>query len=74
MPTRSSKHMDMNQLAKRILDEATGDAPKVEESAKTKATRLSGKKGGEARAILLTPEQRADIARIAAQARWKKVP
>jgi hypothetical protein len=72
MPTRSSKTADANQAAKRILDELTGDAPKTLESAKVKATRVAGKRGGNSRAVALTPEQRADIARTAAQARWKK--
>jgi hypothetical protein len=72
MDKRSSKHMDMNQLAKSILDEATGDAQKHNESAKLIATRSSGKKGGPARAAALTPEQRSEIARLAATARWKK--
>ena len=72
MHTRSSKHLDTNQLAKRILDEATGEAPKQEESAKLIATRSSGKKGGAARAASLAPEQRSEIARLAASARWKK--
>jgi hypothetical protein len=40
--------------------------------AKVKATRVAGKRGGNSRAVALTPEQRADIARTAAQARWKK--
>jgi hypothetical protein len=31
-----------------------------------------GAKGGAARAAKLTPAQRAEIARVAAQARWKK--
>jgi hypothetical protein len=31
-----------------------------------------GKRGGVARAAALTPEQRSDIAQIAAAARWKK--
>jgi hypothetical protein len=34
--------------------------------------RLGGKKGGAARAKKLTPEQRSEIARRAAEARWKK--
>jgi hypothetical protein len=72
MPTRSSK-LDLNQLAKAIVDEATGDAEPVEpESRKVRATRAAGTKGANARAMTLTPEQRADIARVAAQARWKK--
>lgn len=34
--------------------------------------RLGGLKGGKARASKLTPEQRAEIAKKAAAARWKK--
>lgn len=34
--------------------------------------RKGGLKGGAARAKTLTPQQRAEIARIAAEARWKK--
>lgn len=36
--------------------------------------RRGGLKGGKARAAKLTPEQRAEIARKAAAARWKKKP
>jgi hypothetical protein len=54
MPTRSSK-LDMNQLAKRLLDEATGDEPKTEQppvknEAAVALGKLGGKKGGAARA------------------------
>ena len=34
--------------------------------------RKGGLKGGAARAKSLTPEQRKEISRLAAQARWKK--
>lgn len=34
--------------------------------------RLGGKKGGPARAAKLTPEQRKEIAKKAAEARWSK--
>ena len=34
--------------------------------------RLGGLKGGKARAEALTPEERSEIARKAAKARWKK--
>lgn len=76
MPTRSSK-LDLNQLAKRILDETTGDEPKTEPPpAKNEAAvalgKLGGKKGGAARAAALTPEQRSEIAKKAAAIRWKK--
>lgn len=76
----SRKNLDMNQLAKRILDEATGEEPKTpappEQPAKNKAAvalgKLGGKKGGTARAAALTPEQRAEIAKKAAETRWGK--
>lgn len=75
MPKRSSK-LDMNQLAKRIVDEATGEAPitlpKAELTGKKADRRKGGLKGGTARAEKLTPEQRTEIAKIAAAARWKK--
>lgn len=34
--------------------------------------KIGGKKGGKSRAKKLTPKQRSEIARLAAQARWKK--
>lgn len=79
MPARP-KNLDVSQLAKRILDEATGDEPRTEAPApqpkKNKAAvalgKIGGKKGGAARAAALTPEQRADIARKAAAGRWGK--
>lgn len=63
---------DLNQLAYSILRQATGEEPRPEESAKAKAGRAGGMKGGVARAATLTPEQRAEIAKKAAAARWKK--
>ncbi len=76
MPTRSSK-LDLSQLAKRIVDEATGDEPKTEpppvkNEAAVALGKLGGKKGGAARAAALTPEQRSEIAKTAAATRWKK--
>jgi hypothetical protein len=75
MPKRSSTHLDLNQLAKRIVDAATGDAPKIEPPpAKNQAAvelgKLGGKKGGAARAASLTPKQRSEIAKKAANKRW----
>jgi hypothetical protein len=66
---------DPNQLAKMVADIATGEAPDSV-SPKKRAVTVRGKSGGltggKARAKSLTPEQRTDIARIAAEARWKK--
>jgi hypothetical protein len=66
---------DPNQLAKLIVDIATGDADDTVSPKKRAASvrgRSGGLKGGKARAKTLSPAERADIARIAASARWKK--
>lgn len=69
MPTRPR---DTNQLAKMIVDLTTGGATEPELNVKQKAGRLGGLKGGKARADSLTPEQRSEIAKKAATARWVK--
>ncbi len=76
--SKRPKNLDLNQLAKRIVDEATGDEPILvpQEEAKSAAQekrRINGLKGGEARANKLTAEQRSEIARLAASTRWHKV-
>ena len=76
MPTRSSK-LDLNQLAKRIVDEATGEAektpaPPVKNAAAVALGKLGGVKGGAARAAKLTPDRKSEIAKKAAASRWKK--
>jgi hypothetical protein len=68
---RLKRPRDPVQLAKLIGDIATGQTVEEEESARSKASRLGGLKGGTGRAKALTPEQRSEIARKAAQARWK---
>lgn len=60
---------DANQLAKSIVALATGEAQDKKPLA---SARKGGLKGGNARAASLTPEQRSEIARLAADARWKK--
>jgi len=67
---------DPNQLAKMIVDIATGEASDSMSESKRHPNkvkgRAGGKKGGKARARRLTPAKRAEIATIAANARWKK--
>jgi hypothetical protein len=63
---------DANQLAKMIVDLATGDASDGQETTFTKRASVAGLKGGPARSASLTPDQRSEIARVAASARWKK--
>ena len=62
---------DSNQLAKFIVDTATGDEPTAPTATEIRA-RKAGAKGGPARAKALTPVERSKIASTAAQARWKK--
>jgi hypothetical protein len=50
---------------------ATGEVEETSEP-ETKAAAALGKRGGKARAASLTPKQRSEIARLAAEARWKK--
>ena len=65
---------DPNQLAKQIVDIATGEAEDTISESKRHPhkRRKGGLKGGKARALKLTPVERTDIARLAAEARWKK--
>lgn len=65
---------DPNELAKMIVDIATGDVDDTVSESKRhpSSKRKGGLKGGKARAKSLTAAERADIARLAAQARWKK--
>lgn len=70
------KNLDMNQLAKRIVDEAVGDEPVTppppeKNQAAVELGRLGGKIGGKARADKLTDEQKSEIARNAANKRWE---
>lgn len=77
MSKKPKRPRDTNQLAKSIVDIATGaidDAPADDgkNPAAVALGRLGGKKGGKARAKSLTAEQRSDIAKRAAAKRWKK--
>lgn len=69
-PKGEKRPADVIGNAVKIAQIATGE---VEETPDDMAhARRGGKKGGRARANKLTPEQRAEIARVAAAARWKK--
>jgi hypothetical protein len=63
---------DVSQLAKLMVDIASGSIETVELSKTVARAKAGGTKGGPARAKSLTPRQRSEIASIAAQARWKK--
>jgi hypothetical protein len=73
MPKRSRKDEDEVSAAFRVVSEATGQKPpkaKRKNPAAVALGRLGGKKGGHARAAALTPKQRSEIARKAAEKRW----
>jgi hypothetical protein len=83
MAKRKKKEHDFAVTAFRVVQQATGQVePKSEEAEPAPIEgknphavalgRLGGLKGGKARASKLTPEQRKEIARKAAEARWKK--
>jgi len=74
---KEKRPKDTNQLAKKIIDIATGeDTEKVEENTKNphavELGRLGGLKGGKARAEKLSAKKRSEIAKKAALTRWKK--
>ena len=72
MPKRSSK--DINVIASNVVAEVTsdsGDIP-IKDPHAVALGRKGGLKGGKARAKKLTTEQRSEIARKAAKARWAK--
>jgi hypothetical protein len=65
---------DPNQLAKLIVDIATGQIedrpPTPEEQGKDPAAAALGRKGGKARAKSMTAKRRKEIAKLAATRRW----
>jgi hypothetical protein len=85
MPKRLSKtpRGDINELAARIVDAATSDAPPAQGQSPSPPQknphavalgRAGGKKSAAARMAKLTPEQRREIAQKAAAARWRRTP
>ena len=77
MRKRSSRKQgpeDVNERAYRVFQDAVGENPPDQHSEKDPAAivlgRKGGMKGGKARAAKLTPEQRSEIVRKAAKARW----
>jgi len=72
MTNKPKRPRDPNQLAKVITGIATG---LVEDRVPTKnedRASNAGLKGGPARSRALSPQQRIQIAKLAAAARWKK--
>jgi hypothetical protein len=76
MVKKPKRPKDMNQLAKFVIDVATGEKDEVPDDGKNPAAvalgRLGGLKGGKARAKALNAKQRKKIAQDGAKARWGK--
>jgi hypothetical protein len=70
--TKPKRPRDFAQLAKLIVDISTGSAQDPPVKPATPGRRKGGVKGGIVRAQRLTPDQRREIAKVAALARWKK--
>jgi hypothetical protein len=79
--SRPRRPRDPNQLAKQIIDIATGEIGDTDSASVIDPTknphavelgRLGGKKGGPARAKTLSAEERSEIAKNAARHRWAK--
>ncbi len=72
-PKGEKRPADVIGAAVKVMRIATGeedDAPV--DDGKDPAAKALGSKGGKARAAKMTPEQRSEIARKAAQKRWSK--
>lgn len=72
MTNNPKRPRDPNQLAKLIVDIASGDQTDTLPPPKDEAAQAMGKRGGKARAAAMSPERRAEIARKAAAKRWAK--
>ncbi len=75
MPKNPKRPTDLNQLAKFITDLASEKKPtetKEKNPAAVALGRLGGLKGGKMRAEKLSDKKKHEIAKKAAEARWKK--
>ena len=79
MPKRSStkRPADINRLAASIVSDAIGEGGSAADlegknPAAVALGRKGGLKGGKARAAKLSAEERSEIAKKAAEARWAK--
>ncbi|MEX2629293.1 MAG: hypothetical protein WD341_05080 [Tistlia sp.] len=73
-PKGEKRPADVVGAAVMVARIATGEIEEQTEQddGKDKAAQAMGRKGGKARADSLTPEQRREIARKAAEKRWAK--
>ncbi len=71
--SRSSSRADLNQTAASVVARATGGRTRAKKNPAAVALgRMGGLKGGHARAKALSAQERSNIAKRAAKARWKR--
>ena len=72
-PKGERRPADVIGNAVKVMRIATGDEPEDlgADDGKDPAAKALGKKGGAARAKAMSPERRAEIAKQAAEKRWK---
>jgi hypothetical protein len=73
-PKGERRPADVIGNAVKVMRIATGEEPEdtgPADDGKDPAAKALGKKGGTARAAKMTPERRAEIAKKAAEKRWK---
>lgn len=68
-PQGQKRPADVIGNAVHVMRIATGE---IDEREASQVRARAGAKGGKVRADKLTPEQRAEAAKLAAQARWRK--
>lgn len=71
-PKGEKRKGDVIGAAIQVAKIATGEEEDTRDEELSSAAAEMGRKGGKARAKKLTPEERSQIAKKAAQGRWKK--
>ena len=71
-PKGEKRPADVIGAAVKVMKIATAEVEEDGAKSGKEYTRKAGEKGGRKRALKLTPDQRSEIARAAAAARWKK--
>ena len=73
MTTKTNPRKDFVQVAHSVFQQASGEAlPKEELKGKKADSRKGGLKGGKTRMAALSEDQRRELAKKAAEARWQK--
>jgi hypothetical protein len=73
-PKGEKRPADVIGNAVKVMRIATGEEVEIldADDGKDPAAKALGKKGGAARAAKMTPERRAEIAKTAAEKRWRR--